>query len=179
MDRMMQMYVIRGIEECRLKSNQKDMEAFKCDNVKDMLMYYIACNTYRSATHVTSMEHRLNVQTPFPQYFDNTLGIDGDVYESPRVQGLGIPYDKCGYLVINLFSNVIFILGVYTIPLISGLHSDGGIGKVIDELHTTAKKVKFNRYHSFKENGLESDDYKECMERLLDFRDCYDDNCFN
>lgn len=85
----MQMYVIRGIEERRLKKDEKNMNAFKCKNVEEMLSYYVACNSYGSATHVTSVEHRMNIRTPFPRYFDGTLGIDGDVQESPRPPGLG------------------------------------------------------------------------------------------
>lgn len=153
-ERTMQSYVVRGIEEKRLKKDQKQMEAFKCRTVEEMLAYYVACTSHGCATHVTSVEERLNVQKPFPQYFDSSLGIDGDVRSTQRPN----EYD------------------VYTVPILTGLHCDGNVCQTIDSLHGAVKKIKFKKFHGYRDAGLEEDDFRECLDRLSDFKECYMDD---
>lgn len=63
-----------------------------------------------------------------------------------------------------------------TVPVLAGLHSGSGIGDMIESLHTETRRIKFNRLHQFSSHGLESLEFNECLDRLFDLRECYEDN---
>lgn len=91
----MQFYTLRGISENRLKKpmksagKQKDMPAYSCKSVKDMLTFYMSCTNYACATDVTTLEKGLNVSLPFPKIFDEIVGINGNIQTEPRLLGIG------------------------------------------------------------------------------------------
>lgn len=50
------------------------------------------------------------------------------------------------------------------------------LSDTIESLHREAKRIKVPKIHRFKETGLEEDDLTEVLEKLLNFKDNYDDN---
>ncbi|KAI4466956.1 mitochondrial distribution regulator misato [Holotrichia oblita] len=128
-DRMMQLITLRGIPEDRLKKpydkagTQKDLPAYRCKNVNEMLNFYMSCTTFGTATNVTNISK-----------------------------------------------------DVQSIPILAGLHSCNEISATIESLHTEAKKIKVERLPQFTSTGLEKDEYKECLEKLLDLKECYEEN---
>ncbi|KAL3285700.1 hypothetical protein HHI36_000231 [Cryptolaemus montrouzieri] len=161
-DRMIQLYTLRGISEDRLKrpsskaGTQKDLPAYKCETIREMLEFYLSCTTFTSINNVTVVDSRLNVETPFPKIFDKFVGQKGNIFASPRQ-----PYAD-----------------VDSVPVMAGLHNGSGVGEMLESLHTQAKRIKFARFHQFKNAGVEMDDYSECLDNLFDFRECYEDNYF-
>lgn len=88
----MQHLVLRGIPECRLKKpqnkagKQKEMAAYKCNTVKDMIDFYLSCTTYATASNLTTLEKPMPTKNPFPDIFDEFVGIDGNVYANSRLK---------------------------------------------------------------------------------------------
>lgn len=67
------------------------------------------------------------------------------------------------------------ILDVESIPVMAGLHTSSEIAPSLESLHTEAAKIKYQRLHQFKSAGLEIDDFKESLEKLLQLKECYED----
>lgn len=83
----MQHLTLRGIQESRLKSTkQKDLPAYHCETVKDMLEFYLSCTTYATASHVTALNKPLPTRNPFPDIFDEWIGVDGNVNAIARTE---------------------------------------------------------------------------------------------
>lgn len=57
----------------------------------------------------------------------------------------------------------------------SGLHSSSDISKTVESLHNEAVKIKYQRLHHFKTTGLEADEVKESLERLLELKERYEE----
>lgn len=47
---------------------------------------------------------------------------------------------------------------------------------MIESLHVEAKKLKIERFPQFVTTGYGKDEYKECLNKLLDLKECYEDN---
>lgn len=156
-NRAMQHLTIRGIPETRLKKppnkagNQKDMPAYKCNTVKEMMEYYLSCTTYASASNVTSVEKPLPVKTPFPDIFDEVIGQNGNIYAQPRQKNTRVE----------------------TVPVLAGFHSGTEIGLMLESLHTEARKLKIARFHQF---TIEHDEYEECLDDMFSLRENYEDS---
>lgn len=57
----------------------------------------------------------------------------------------------------------------------AGLHSGSGLSKMFETLHEKMSRVKnINRLTAFKDSGIEQDQLKETMNRLLDFKEAYE-----
>lgn len=69
-----------------------------------------------------------------------------------------------------------FLLGVENVPVLSGLHSCSSIGDMIESLHTETSRIKFRRFHQFTNAGLDSDELSDCLDKLFELRECYEDN---
>lgn len=87
-DRIIQSISLRGIPKSRIKrpresaKHQMKMAAYKCTSVSEMIQLYYQCNTHGSLTHVTAVESRMKIQTPFPrEFFDNRIAPNGFVKE--------------------------------------------------------------------------------------------------
>ncbi|XP_022907256.2 protein misato [Onthophagus taurus] len=61
------------------------------------------------------------------------------------------------------------------LQVLAGLHSGNDVGNIIDSLLKDVKKLNFKRFHQFIDSGVEVDDFKECIDKLMDFKDCYED----
>lgn len=56
------------------------------------------------------------------------------------------------------------------------IQSSGDLADSLDSLHREVSRIKIAKLSRFAESGLEQEDYKESLERLLDFKEKYDDN---
>lgn len=82
----MQHLTLRGVCQSRLKStNQQALPAYRCETVKDALEFYLACTTYATASHVTVLDKPLSTANPFPDIFDQSIGVDGNVNAIARM----------------------------------------------------------------------------------------------
>lgn len=156
-NRVMQHLTISGISESKIKKpynfagKQKDMPAYKYNSVKEMLEYYLACTTYATASHVTAVEKPLTVKPPYPDIFDKIIGSDGNVNMNPRSD------------------NTI----IESVPVLAGLHSGTELGEMLESLHSEARKLKIARFHQF---TIERDEYEECLNDILTFKEEYEDS---
>lgn len=161
-DKMMQIVSVRGVSEDRLKRNsyddkskkQREMPAYRCETVQEMITFYLSCISYCTASNVCSISSPLSVQKPFPTIFDNTVSENGDILDFPR------PVHQ----------------RVKNLPVISGCHTGTQVGDMLENVHRETTRIKISRYHQFLNSGLETDEYKESMNRLLDLRECYEDS---
>ncbi|KAI4466905.1 mitochondrial distribution regulator misato [Holotrichia oblita] len=114
----------------------------------------MSCTTFGTATNVTNISKGLTLKKPFPSFFDNKVGVHGNISSILRRE----------------------TDDVQSIPILAGLHSCNEISATIESLHTEAKKIKVERFPQFTSTGLEKDEYKECLEKLLDLKECYEEN---
>nr|CAD7435366.1 unnamed protein product [Timema monikensis] len=134
-------------EEYTLKSNQ----AYTCTSIKDMLSLFLSCCSYATLSHVTVANSACRVTAPFPQIFSDYVSIDGSTSDTKR------------------FENT----SVYSVPAIAGLHSSSSVGTMLESLHFQSNRLHFKKFHHFGSAGLEEDEYTECLDQLLQLRECY------
>lgn len=97
-ERMMQILTLRGVSEDRLKrppqkaGKQKGMAAYHCKTINEMLSLYVSCNSYNSATNVTSISQGLKVVSPYPKIFDGSVGVDGNITGVERLDRISKLY---------------------------------------------------------------------------------------
>lgn len=86
---------LRGISEDRLKrplkfaGAQKDMAAYNCNTIQEMLNLYLSCNYFLSRNHITTITKGLPVNTPYPNIFDKYVTTDGNINNVPRIENTG------------------------------------------------------------------------------------------
>lgn len=154
---------IRGIPRSKLKrpptaksaQRQQRMAAYRCDSVSEMLQFYYQCKLHASMSHVTACNAPMDLRTPFPdELFHSRVGFDGFLTE--------------------------FDLGtkqkVLSTPSLATVQSSGDLADALDSLHREVSRIKIAKIPRFVESGLELEDYKESLERLIDFKERYDDN---
>jgi hypothetical protein len=61
------------------------------------------------------------------------------------------------------------------VPAIAGLHSCRSAGEMLESLHSEVKKLGLKRFHNFRDSGLEEVEYRECLDRLAQLRECYNE----
>lgn len=76
----------------------------------------------------------------------------------------------------NGFSQSAFLLDITSVPTLAVAQVSSEISDIIESLHREAKRIKVMKIHRFKETGLEEDEMIEILEKLLEFKDNYDDN---
>lgn len=164
-DRIVQTVSVRGIAEKRLKNTtspkiverQMKMAAYKCDSVAEMLQLYFQCSNYASLAHVSSLQTGMTTRKPFPlERFDYRMNNDGFFNEFAMVSDTSNP--------------------IKSIPVLATAQCSSDLGDTLEGLHREAKRIKIARITRFKDTGLESDDLVEGLERLLEFKDNYDDS---
>lgn len=114
-DRVIQHITLRGIDQQRLKGPfshgnlQKDMPAYKCETVEEMLGFYLSCTTYATASNVTVVKKPLSVKQPYPNIFDSFVGVRGNICSKERLDHTGMYMSRCqGYE--RLFIGLIYTL---------------------------------------------------------------------
>ncbi|EFA05270.1 protein misato [Tribolium castaneum] len=156
-DNSLQLVVLRGIPERRLKKppnlaeKQRNYPAYRCNDLKEMLSYFIVCTSYGTKSEVTVCGEQMAVKTPFPGFFTERVGNTGDIDG-----GRSGPVEK--------------------INTLAGLHTGKFVGTMLETLSQELEKIKYKKYHQFVSEGVENDQFRECFDRLLDLKDCYEDN---
>lgn len=93
-----------------------------------------------------------------------------------RGQRIYVRYKQIVFLN-RLFTYVLFaFVGVDSVPVLAGLHSGESVGQMLESLHTETKKIKFKKFHQFISDGIEYDEYVECLDSLFELRENYEDN---
>ncbi|KAB0803996.1 hypothetical protein PPYR_00966 [Photinus pyralis] len=159
-DKLVQMFTLRGIWEDRLKrplsqaNKQILMPAYNCNTVNEMLSFYLSCNYYFCLNNVTTVAQGISVKTPFPDIFDEFVGVDGNICADSRRRDAVIE----------------------SVPILAGLHSGVEIGSMLDSLHQEAKKLRSPHKQQFITAGLEEMELSESLDKLLELKECYEDN---
>ncbi|CAL7946551.1 unnamed protein product [Xylocopa violacea] len=158
MDKNMQSIVLRGIPEERLKRpishamKQMSKPAYKCSTVHEMMTLYLACTCHASATYLANISSPLNIKPPYPKIFNNTVTETGDIIRWP------VGTD------------------VKSVPVMAGLHSGNSISTMYESLHDQLSRIRsIKKLHAFIESGFEEDEFKECLDHLLDCKENYED----
>jgi hypothetical protein len=158
-EKVFQHVTVRGIPEVRLKRPLKDSDeqiklaAYRCNSVKEMFQMFFQCNQYASVTHVSSSVHGMQVKMPFPKLFNKDLNCDGFVKEFVDDEDL-----------------------VESVPVIAGLHNGNFMYDTMNSLNVEARRIKLGKLYKFKQEGLEQDDFTECLDKLNEFQDNYKDS---
>ncbi|XP_058442908.1 protein misato [Malaya genurostris] len=160
---VVQSVTVRGISKARLKrppmsksaQRQQRMAAYRCDTVSEMLQYYYQCQFHASMSHVTACQTPMKLKTPFPfELFASCIGPDGYLNDFNR--GLNQK--------------------VTSTPVQSLIQSSGELFSALDSLYKEVSRIKIAKIPRFGEDGLESENYKESLERLIELKERYYDN---
>lgn len=157
-DKIFQVITVRGMPENYLKAppnkakEQRNLPAYRCNNVQEMFELYFQANNFLSATNVTVCEKPMDVKTPYPMFFSENL-------------------DKYGFVKTEINHEKIESCSV-----VAGYHNGNFMTDMLEKLHREASRIKFAKLHRFSEEGLESSDYSESLNKLAEFKDNYEDN---
>lgn len=160
---LVQSVVARGIPYARLKrpmeqaGPQLRMAAYGCDSVSQMLQLYYQCAYHVSLTHAASTPLPLKTQLPFPyEIFDDTIASDGFKLLDEGQREKDHRVDSA--------------------PVLAALQNSSKLGNHLDALHAQTHRVQLAKLQNYSLGGLERVDYESALDRLLEFRDNYEDS---
>lgn len=165
-DRIVQNVCVRGIPENRLKNTksqkvierQRKMAAYRCSSIAEMFQLYFQCSNYNSLSHVAALQSGMLTRKPFPtDLFDSRISSSGFVNEFET---------NADQTTMNTITSI---------PVLATAQCSNDLAETLESLHREAKRIKVARIHRFKETGLEPDEYEETLEKILLFKDNYDD----
>ncbi|XP_034118273.1 protein misato [Drosophila albomicans] len=158
---LLQMIVARGIPLTRLKrpvaeaGEQLRMAAYRCDSVSQMLQLYYQCAYHGSLTHATATTLPLKTQLPFPyEIFDANISSNGFRLLGERESGTRVT----------------------SAPALAALQNSSKLGEHLDALHAQTHRVQLAKLQSYSQAALERDEYETAVDKLLEFRDNYEDS---
>ncbi|XP_050099543.1 protein misato-like [Anopheles aquasalis] len=164
---VVQSVCVRGLPEHRLKrpptakgaQRQQRMAGYRCNSVSEMLQLFFSCTLPVSMSHVTATRLPLPVRQPFPvELFDGGpggLSFDGFRTNDPQ-HGQLAP--------------------LASIPTLAALQSSTNLGQPLEALHREVRRVRPSRIPRFADCGLDTSEYDESLEQLLQLKEQYDDN---
>lgn len=180
-DRVIQSVFVRGIPSNKLKrplksaNHQMKMAAYQCNSVSEMLQLYFQCNNYASMTHVSSIESGLPIRTPFPhEMFDQRVQSNGWIGDTARIDSKGKRHIVFRFEMDRTVPE--YFSDISSVPALAVAQVSSELSETIESLHREAKRIRIPKIHRFRETGLENDEMVEILERLLEFKDNYDDN---
>lgn len=160
-DNIIQSICLRGIPKTRLKKpqtiakHQLRMAAYKCDSISEMLQFYFECNTNASKTHATAIENGMIIKKPYPfEIFDerlNSMGFLNDFHPMEEDES-----------------------SIQSTPVLAVAQCSNDLSATIETLHREGSRIKISKISRFKGTGLEYDEYNDVLEKLLEFKDNYD-----
>ncbi|XP_060664041.1 protein misato [Drosophila nasuta] len=158
---LLQMIVARGIPLTRLKrpvaeaGEQLRMAAYRCDSVSQMLQLYYQCVYHGSLSHATATTLPLKTQLPFPyEIFDANISSNGFRLLGERESGTRVT----------------------SAPALAALQNSSKLGEHLDALHAQTHRVQLAKLQSYSQAALERDEYETAVDKLLEFRDNYEDS---
>lgn len=159
-DKIFQVITVRGIPESHLKPppNSKQanelshIPAYRCGNIKEMFELYFQANNFLSATNVTVCKKPIQVGTPYPKFFSENL----TKYGSIKAEDSDEEVESCA--------------------VVAGYHNGNFMANMLEKLHREVSRIQFAKLHRFREEGLETADYRESLNKLSEFKDNYEDH---
>jgi hypothetical protein len=162
-DRIVQSVTLRGIPKNRLKrplesaKNQMKMAAYKCSSTSEMMQLYYQCGLYASMSHVTAIESRMRINSPFPkEFFDSRIAKNGFAKEFQSAD----------------------LADVKELPVMTAVQTSNDLSNTLENLHTNVSRIKIAKIPRFNDTGLEVEEYNEILEQLITFKEQYDENFF-
>lgn len=161
--RIVQSMCLRGVPADRLKQplklakEQARMAAYRCETSAEMMQLFYQCLNHASLSHCSTTATGVTCRVPFPlEIFDE------------RVSRIGLRFHQPG---------VIRGQGewVQNFPALATAQNANDLADMISSLHREASRIKIEKIYRFKETGLDPDEYKDALERLLDFQDLYEE----
>lgn len=147
-----QRLVLRGIPLKRLKNpevTRSNNQAYSCTTVEDLVKLYLSFKM-STVSEVSSATIPLKTLTPFPKIF------------SPHVSCIG-SVDKTADRAENF--------EVESVPMMAGIHSCKGVGRMLDSLLNSVKAINIKRFHHSLIPDVDFDEYNEVLEKV--FSMCY------
>lgn len=153
--------------------------AYSCGSIQEMLSLFLSCCSYATVSQVSTIEKPVPVTPPYPQFFAPTIGKTGFISPNEQ-QKVKRKWQITIWIALifqylTSFKNPLLLKGVSNVPVLSGLHSSNSVGTMLESLHLEASKLRLQRLHQFRNSGLEEDEFKECMNHLLERRECYNE----
>lgn len=165
-DYIVQNVCVRGIAEDRLKNvrvqrvvdRQSKMAAYRCGSVSEMFQLYFQCSMHASLSNVIAFDKGMPTKQPYPVgLFGERYNAIGNLHEFVQTED-----EKKANKVAS-------------IPVLAAAQCSNDLASTIDTLHREAKRIKIQKIHRFKETGFEADEYTDALEKLMEFRENYDD----
>ncbi|EDV92011.1 protein misato [Drosophila grimshawi] len=160
---VVQSVVARGIPDARLKrpleqaGSQISKAAYRCNSVSQMLQLYYQCAYHSSLTHAASTPLPLKTHLPFPyEIFDASIAADGF-----KLPGDGQRERDTR---------------VASAPALAAVQNSSKLGTHLDSLHDQTHRVQLAKLRNFSQVALERDEYDSALDRILEFRDNYEDS---
>ncbi|XP_030568716.1 protein misato [Drosophila novamexicana] len=160
---IVQSVVARGIPQARLKrplelaGPQLRMSAYKCDSVSQMLQLYYQCAYHGSLTHAAATPLPLKTQLPFPyEIFETRVAPDGFMLPGEAQRE---PKSR-----------------VASAPALAAIQNSSKLGEHLDALHGQTHRVQVAKLRGYSQSGFERDEYEMALDKLLEFRDNYQDS---
>lgn len=161
--RIVQSMCLRGVPEKRLKQplktskGQSQMAAYRCETSAEMMQLFYQCLNHASLSHCSTASTGITTRVPFPlEIFDERVSQIGFQFNRP-----GVNREKGEY--------------VKSFPSLATAQNANELADMISSLHREASRIKIDKIYRFKETGLDPDEYKEALEKLLDFQDLYEE----
>lgn len=161
--RIVQSMCIRGVPANRLKQplkaakEQCRMAAYRCESVSEMLQLFYQCLNHASLSHCSTAQTGITSRVPFPlEIFDSRISQLGFAFARPGVDRAEGEWVK-------------------SFPALATAQNSNDLADMISSLHREASRIKIEKIYRFKETGLDPDEYKDALEKLLDFQDLYEE----
>ncbi|XP_033107538.1 protein misato homolog 1-like [Anneissia japonica] len=155
-----QSVLLRGVSERKLNIRNNGIPKTSldaCSTTEDMLQMYLMGAYSRTRNSGKVVTEPSKVATPYPRIFPPTLDKDGFTFspgqEKPEV--------------------------TRSVPMVTSIQSTPGLQTTLETLHKEAKKLDIKKFNTYEQYGLESDDYNESLEKLIDLCRCYSTQSFN
>ncbi|XP_071964705.1 protein misato homolog 1-like [Antedon mediterranea] len=149
----MQSVVLRGVSQRKLymRSNGVPKTSLdSCSTAEDMLKMYLMTAYTRTLNSGNVVQEPSRVATPYPRIFPPNLSKDGFLLGPGQEQQV-----------------------TRSVPMITSLQSTAGIQSTLETLHKEANKLDIKKFNTYEQYGLETDDYKESLEKLYNLSKCY------
>lgn len=143
-----QRITIRGMTKERLRdptTTRRDSQAYACRSVPELLHLYLSFYL-NTISDVTALVTPLKTESPFPHIFSRRISLVGST-EDNVARGQNTEVLSC--------------------PVLTGLHSCKDIGRMLESLYGNVKGVNIKRFHQFIGVGMDLDEYRECLEKVL------------
>lgn len=161
--RVVQSMCLRGVPDARLKQplksakEQARMAAYRCDTSADMMQLFYQCQNHASLSHCSTAQTAIVSRVPFPlELFDARVSSAGFQFHRPGMERATGEW-------VNSF------------PALATAQNSNDLADMVSSLHREASRIKIDKIYRFKETGLDPDEYKEALEKLLDFQDLYEE----